>query len=270
MRKNSSMIITEKAFRLLEKKVKELKNEIRAKNKIIQEYEKDWAVKLFSDIEVISSQYSVLVDPPPIEIKGTYKNQGYSFLVPVGNIVLVFSKGRTKTILMDKAIFHMGSDEKVTDIIYTEMGFSDLMDQLDRSKFHFCQINRSYYVNLRHYNLANREVLSNSISNSQFKKYSKIELSDRHMAEFISKKMTYQHIGSLQKDHFGDILKFIVNRINSFTKNNTMSKTIKPADNSANQQNANKGTSGTNKQYSKAQGNKGKQMNTKTSGNKGK
>ena len=41
-----------------------------------------------------------------------------------------------------------------------------------------------------------------------------------------------------------------------------MSKKINPKDNSANQQNANKGTSGTNKQYDQAQGNRGKQLNT--------
>ena len=37
-----------------------------------------------------------------------------------------------------------------------------------------------------------------------------------------------------------------------------MAEKIKPADNSANQQNANKGTAGTNKQYDQAQGNRGK------------
>jgi hypothetical protein len=49
-----------------------------------------------------------------------------------------------------------------------------------------------------------------------------------------------------------------------------MSKTIKPADNSANQQNGNKGTPGANKQYSQNQGNKGHQMNPKPAGKKGK
>jgi len=42
-----------------------------------------------------------------------------------------------------------------------------------------------------------------------------------------------------------------------------MSKKIKPADNSSNQQNGNKGTKETNVQYDKAQGNKGQQLNTK-------
>lgn len=40
-----------------------------------------------------------------------------------------------------------------------------------------------------------------------------------------------------------------------------MSKKIQPKQNQANQQNPNKGTTGTNKQYSQVQGNKGKQLN---------
>ena len=40
-----------------------------------------------------------------------------------------------------------------------------------------------------------------------------------------------------------------------------MSKKVTPKQNQANQTNANKGTSGTNKQYDQAQGNRGKQLN---------
>lgn len=36
---------------------------------------------------------------------------------------------------------------------------------------------------------------------------------------------------------------------------------IKPADNKANQNNSNKGTAGTNRQYDQTQGNRGKQLN---------
>lgn len=42
-----------------------------------------------------------------------------------------------------------------------------------------------------------------------------------------------------------------------------MTKKIKPQDNAANQQNANKGSSGTNRQYDQAQGNRGKQIQQK-------
>lgn len=45
-------------------------------------------------------------------------------------------------------------------------------------------------------------------------------------------------------------------------------KKISPSNNSANQQNPNKGTSGTNRQYDQAQGNKGKQLNPNQAGKK--
>jgi hypothetical protein len=44
---------------------------------------------------------------------------------------------------------------------------------------------------------------------------------------------------------------------------------LQPEQNSSNQQNANKGTSGTNTQYDKGQGNRGKQLNPNQSGKGG-
>ncbi len=45
-----------------------------------------------------------------------------------------------------------------------------------------------------------------------------------------------------------------------------MSKSIKPSNNRANQQNANKGKLGTNRQHAQAQGNRGKQLNPNQKG----
>jgi hypothetical protein len=45
-----------------------------------------------------------------------------------------------------------------------------------------------------------------------------------------------------------------------------MSKKIAPQQNRSNQQNANKGTTGTNKQYAQNQGNRGKQLNPNSNG----
>jgi hypothetical protein len=47
-----------------------------------------------------------------------------------------------------------------------------------------------------------------------------------------------------------------------------MKKVIKPSDNSANQQNGNRGTLGTNRQFDQAQGNRGKQLNPNQKGSK--
>ena len=47
-----------------------------------------------------------------------------------------------------------------------------------------------------------------------------------------------------------------------------MSGKIKPCDNTSNQQNANKGMDGVNKQYSQVHGNRGKQLNPNNHKNK--
>ena len=47
-----------------------------------------------------------------------------------------------------------------------------------------------------------------------------------------------------------------------------MSKNIRPSNNRANQQNPNKGSSGTNRQHDQARGNRGKQMNPNQKGAK--
>ena len=51
------------------------------------------------------------------------------------------------------------------------------------------------------------------------------------------------------------------NNKSNILKTKIMSKKITPEQNSANTQNANIGTSGTNKQFAQNQGNRGKQMN---------
>jgi hypothetical protein len=131
----------------------------------------------------------------------------------------MFSKARTKAVLMNKSIPDMGSSEIVTDVIYTEIRFPELLNQLDRSEFHFCQVNRSCYVNLRYNNLANNEVVTDKIANRLFDQYSHLKLAKKHEEEFVSKKNAYQHSSSLQKDQFRYILNFIINALSSFTKN---------------------------------------------------
>lgn len=261
--KNAEIQKLKETIKLLRKKIKE-------KNRLLLSYKRDWALKLFDDLQTILDQYSLLLKPPPLVLRGSYKNQGHSFRVEVGDIIGLFSKARTKAILLTKPIPNIGSNEIVTDVIYTETGFPELLKQVDQSNFHFSQVSRSCCVNIRYYSLNEKEVVTGSIANTLFNKYSRCRISEKNRADFIAKKETYQHISSLQKEQLRYILSSILNGLDSFTKNKTMSKAIKPADNSANQQNPNKGTNGTNKQYSQNQGNRGHQMNPKSAGKKGK
>ena len=209
----------EKEIHRLKRQVKKLQSEIIAKNELIQEYERDWSLKLFNDLQTIGNEYSVLLSPPPVIIKSSYKNRGYAFQIELTDIIGLFSKGRSKSLLLKKPVPNLGSSEIITDIIYTEKNFPELLDQLDRSKFHFCQINRSCYVSLKYYNLTNSEVVTNEIRNKSFDRYSTLTILNRYKAEFISRKATYHHISLLQKNELHYILNFIINGLNSFTKN---------------------------------------------------
>jgi hypothetical protein len=90
------MKIPEKEFKWLKQKVKELQSEIRIKDKFIREHERDWAFKLFDDLETIFNGYFVLLTPPPAIVKGSYKNRGFSFQIEVRDIVVCFQKHEQK------------------------------------------------------------------------------------------------------------------------------------------------------------------------------
>lgn len=175
-------------------------------------------MKLFDDLQTIIHEYSGLLDPPPGTLKGSFKNQGYAFRIRLTNIIGLFAKGRTKIIFLEKSIPNVGSSEIIADMIYTEMGFPELLNQLDRSIFHFCQVSGSCYVNLKYYNLTNDQVVTDKISNRSFNKYSAVKISKQHKAEFMSRKTAYHHISSLQKEQLHYILNFIINGLNSFTE----------------------------------------------------
>ena len=211
------MKLPEKENRRLKEIIKTLEREIKAKNELIQEYEKDWALKLFNDLETVFSEYSVLLNPPSVVIKSSYKNRGYFFEIKSENVIGLFSKGRTKLLLLNEPIPNQGSTEIVTDVVYTEQVFPELTNLLDRSNFHFCQVSRSCFANLKYYNLINKKVVTTEINNKSFVRYSSINITKAHKHEFILRKNTYQHISSLQKDQFRGILQFIIKGLNSFT-----------------------------------------------------
>ncbi len=211
------MKLTEKENRRLKNTIKKLRREIKAKNELIQEYERSWSLKLFNDLETILNEYSVLLNPAPVVIKSSYKNRGYLFEIKPGNVITLFSKGRTKALILNEPIPNQGSAEIYTDIVYTERGFLELANLLDKNRFLLCQISRSCFVNLQYYNLGNNEVVTKEINNKSFARYSSINITRTHKQEFVLKKNTYQHVSSLQKDQLRDILQSIIKGLNSFT-----------------------------------------------------
>lgn len=202
----------------LKTKIKQLQKVVRSQKSTIAEYEKDWHLKLFSDLEILLPQYKLFTDPPPVKVKTSYKNLAAFYEVKPANIIGVFSKGRTKQIMLDVAISDSGSSKHKTNILYTETSFKELQKLIDQSNFLFCFATRGDLINVKHYNLKGKLLLTDSISNPSMIKFKNITINKKAANEFIEKKKAYESISSLQNNQLRDILAKINKSITSFEK----------------------------------------------------
>ena len=179
-------------IKLLRKKVKEQKE-------LIADYQNNWMINLFNSLEAITNEYSILLNPPPQKIKASFKNQSELFEVKIAETVGVFSDGRTKMIFLTEKINSVGSNERNTNLILKESEFEPLLKSLDSIKLHLCQVDKSYFVNVKYYNLKQDEIICNiEVANEKFA-YQRIEINKKYKANFIEMKTNFDKIYSLQK-----------------------------------------------------------------------
>lgn len=202
----------------LKTKVRQLQTVIRHQKVTIDEYETNWHLKLFSDLEVLLQQYTLFTNPLPVKIKASFKNEAAFYEVKPANIIGVFSKGRTKQILLDRAIPGIGGSATQTNILYTETNFGELQKVINQSKFLFCLVKRGVLINVKHYGLESNFLFANSIDITPSVDYSNIKISKKAANEFIEKKKAFDNINSLQNNQLRDILAKIKKSITSFEK----------------------------------------------------
>lgn len=202
----------------LKTKIRQLQTVIRHQKVTIDEYETNWHLKLFSDLEVLLQQYTLFTAPLPVKIKASYKNQAALYEVKPANIIGVFSKGRTKQILLDTTIPGIGGSGTKTNILYTETNFEELQKVINQSDFLFCLIKRGVLINVKHYNLESNFLLTNSIDITPSIEYNNIKISKKNANEFIEKKKAFDNVSSLQNNQLRDILATINKSITSFEK----------------------------------------------------
>lgn len=191
--KKESKIIAE-----LKKKVEEQKKTIQHQENLIEEYKHNHLLNLFNSIEAIINEYSILLHPPAVKVKSSFKNLSEEYKVQPENIIGIFSVGRRKDILMNRMISGTGSNERDTDVIYYDGSWENLIPLLGKNNILLCQIDRGTFINVNCYNLLNNELVCDWIINENYSDYSVIPLSKKHKQEFIEKKSTFMKIFSLQ------------------------------------------------------------------------
>ncbi|MBS1737540.1 MAG: hypothetical protein JSS98_13175 [Bacteroidetes bacterium] len=202
----------------LKTKIKQLEKIVGSQKSIITEYETNWHLKLFNDLEIILQQYTLLTDPPPVKIKTSFKNHAAHYEVKPANIIGIYSKGRTKQILLDVAIANSGSSKSQTNILYTESNLEELQKLIDPGDFLFSLPKRGIFTNVKYHNLEDNLLITDTITIPSLMKFGNIKVDSKIADEFIKKKKAYEHISSLQKNQLRDILNAINKSITNFEK----------------------------------------------------
>lgn len=193
------MLDTKTEIKKLKHTIKLLRKKVREQKELIADYQNNWMINLFNSVEAITNEYSILLNPPPQKIKASFKNQSELFEVKIAETVGVFSDGRTKMIFLSEKINSVGSNERNTNLILKESKFDPLLKSLDSIKLHLCQVDKSYYVNVRFYNLRQDEIICNvNVANEKFK-YQRIEINNKYKDNFVKMKTNFDKIYSLQK-----------------------------------------------------------------------
>jgi hypothetical protein len=216
--KDETLSTLKKENNRLKAKVRQLQTVLSHQKVTIDEYETNWSLKLFSDLEVLLQQYTLFTDPPPVKIKASYKNEAAFYEVKPAKIIGVFSKGRTKQILLDTAIPGIGGSGTQTNILYSDTNFEKLQKLINQSDFLFCLVKRGVLINLKHYNLESNFLITNNTVTTPIIEYNNIKISKKSVTEFIEKKKAFDNISSLQKNQLRDILAAINKSITNFEK----------------------------------------------------
>ena len=182
----------------LKLKIQNLQKIIKQKNKLLDDYKNNWSINLFNSLQAITDEYSILLNPPVVKLKASYKNKSEAYNIKIENVIGIFSEGRTKKILLESSISGIGNNVRNTDLICVESSWESIIQKLDRVKFHLCEIDKSTFLNIKYYDLTNDE-LTFSINKSKFPEYKKFELKGDYKNNFILMKENYNRIYWLQK-----------------------------------------------------------------------
>ena len=183
----------------LKETIKKLRSVISAQKELIIKYRDNWMLNLFNSLNAITDEYSCMLNPLPVEVKASYQNRSELFKIRLADIIGVFSEGRTKIILLKEKISNIGSDERTTNIIYIGKNFKSVINDLDKSNFQLCKVDKSTFINVKYYDLNTDSIICKKELGILNVEYKKLTLNSKYKADFIQKKQTFNRIYSLQK-----------------------------------------------------------------------
>lgn len=193
----------------MQKELTRLENIITEQEEIINDLKDNIHLHIWTGLLNVSNEFSLLLNPPPVEVKGTFKNKSEKYLLKVEDIVQLTSKGRYKEIYLKNVISGRGESERSTDTIIVDSLWNELIDKLDRIGFHFVMVDKGAYVNVKYFRIDKQSIKTEEGEqlNQKLREIS-YPLDKVRRIKFMNMKDNYTRV-SLQKTEFCEISKKI-------------------------------------------------------------
>ena len=179
----------DKEISQLKKLVKKLRNE--------NDYLKS-PMYLYDVTEQIQGKYSILLNPPSLDLRTTKGQKAAFFKINVNDIICVTTDGKSKWI-------HFKCPQTSYDgikLTSEKLAFTGSLEEFclkyDSSRIHLCIVSRFSAINLFYYNvdkdqlILNDDLKANEICHM-------IALSPQHRGDFITRKEITERLVSFQK-----------------------------------------------------------------------
>jgi hypothetical protein len=190
----------EKTAKDPEKEIIRLEEIIKAQAELIFQYRENYLINMFNSLQAITGEFSILLNPEPLKIKATCKNQSELFLIQTSNIICIVADGREKKILLKSPINTYGGEEtRTTSIISTSNNWKLLKKEVDRIGFHLFPINKTVYVNVKYFSFENNCAITKAKLPVGFEKYNSVKITKNHVDHFRERKENYLRVFRLQK-----------------------------------------------------------------------
>jgi len=168
---------------------------------IINHLENDFAIRLYTAIEQITTDYSTHLNPEPVKIKTSDLGNQEEFLIKVSDIICILSDGRMKHIYLKSKIENKKGRYRETELITVndnDMGLEALRHHLDSISYHLIQVRRNAVVNLKYYSL-NKETLQVTSEELAKRNLPRLKITKAYKEDFIERKLMLNKIISLQE-----------------------------------------------------------------------
>jgi hypothetical protein len=159
---------------------------------------------LYSLYDIISGQYSILLNPPPKEFRTTKGQKAAIFKIDINDIICIVSDNndaKSKWIYFKRIQTSIDGIRLTSDKLSFTGSLEAFCKEYDQAKVHLCIVSKSTAINPFYYSL-DKNILKISKESTVHNSCNNIIISPKFKKNFIERKATIEYLISFQKIEF--------------------------------------------------------------------